>query len=226
MLLNNYERRRRLQEKLFKRLVKKNYNDELEKVLENKKIDETAKNLLLGILYKVEASYKDFYTVKRNIETKDEYIKKIINIIEEDCDKIIVVNQEQVNNLQNKTFIVNKENKEIIIYPIERKLLYAISKIGKNDIILEDKYNFLNRHISDIINVGNNIETVEPLRDFNGWSWSVVNREIEGIEYNILYQNIRILIGNRLLKRCIQNKNSNKDYLKLLKLELEKKMRK
>lgn len=226
MLLNNYERRRRLQEKLFKRLVKKNYNDELEKVLENKKIDETAKNLLLGILYKVEASYKDFYTVKRNIETKDEYIKKIINIIEEDCDKIIVVNQEQVNNLQNKTFIVNKENKEIIIYPIERKLLYAISKIGKNDIILEDKYNFLNRHISDIINVGNNIETVEPLRDFNGWSWSVVNREIEGIEYNILYQNIRILIGNRLLKRCIENKNSNKDYLKLLKLELEKKMRK
>lgn len=226
MLLNNYERRRRLQEKLFKRLVKKNYNDELEKVLENKKIDETAKNLLLGILYKVEASYKDFYTVKRNIETKDEYIKKIINIIEEDCDKIIVVNQEQVNNLQNKTFIVNKENKEIIIYPIERKLLYAISKIGKNDIILEDKYNFLNRHISDIINVGNNIETVEPLRDFNGWSWSVVNREIEGIEYNILYQDIRILIGNRLLKRCIQNKNSNKDYLKLLKLELEKKMRK
>ncbi len=215
-----------MQEKLFKRLVKKNYNDELEKVLENKKIDETAKNLLLGILYKVEASYKDFYTVKRNIETKDEYIKKIINIIEEDCDKIIVVNQEQVNNLQNKTFIVNKENKEIIIYPIERKLLYAISKIGKNDIILEDKYNFLNRHISDIINVGNNIETVEPLRDFNGWSWSVVNREIEGIEYNILYQNIRILIGNRLLKRCIQNKNSNKDYLKLLKLELEKKMRK
>ena len=215
-----------MQEKLFKRLVKKNYNDELEKVLENKKIDETAKNLLLGILYKVEASYKDFYTVKRNIESKDEYIKKIINTIEENCDKIIVINQEQVNNLQNKTFIVNKENKEIIIYPIERKLLYAIAKIGKNDIILEDKYNFLNKHISDIINVGNNIETVEPLRDFNGWSWSVVNREIEGIEYNILYQNIRILIGNRLLKRCIENKNSNKDYLKLLKLELEKKMRK
>ena len=46
-------------------LIKKDKNAELEKILEQKKINEQAKNLLQGILYKVEVSYKDYQKVKK-----------------------------------------------------------------------------------------------------------------------------------------------------------------
>ncbi len=45
-------------------LIKKDKSEELEEILELKKIDERAKNLLQGILYKIEASYKDYRKVK------------------------------------------------------------------------------------------------------------------------------------------------------------------
>ena len=47
-------------EKFLDRIVKKDYNNELETILETKKFDENAKNLLLNILYKIEAAYKDY----------------------------------------------------------------------------------------------------------------------------------------------------------------------
>ncbi len=213
-----------MQDKFLNKLVKKDYNNKLELVLENKHFDETAKNLLLGILYKIEASYTDYKIVKRDVETKDEYINRLIDIIKNNCDNIIVIKQGENSTLGDKTFIINKEKKELITYPIERKLLYAISKISKKDVILKYKYPFMDSIISDAINIGNNINTVEPLRDFNGWSWSTVNKEIESIEYNLIYQIIRILVGNKFLLKIIENKEE-KDYLKILKDKLKDKMR-
>ena len=49
---------------LLEKIVKKDYNNELEEVLEKKQFDENVKSTLLGILYKIEASYKDIETVK------------------------------------------------------------------------------------------------------------------------------------------------------------------
>ena len=51
-------------------LIKKDYNAELEEILEHKKINEQAKNLLQGILYKIEVSYKDYQKVKSFIYTE------------------------------------------------------------------------------------------------------------------------------------------------------------
>ena len=65
----------------LEKIVKKDYNNELEKILEEKDFSENAKSALLSILYKIEASYKDVETVKKDIETKEEYIEKFINII-------------------------------------------------------------------------------------------------------------------------------------------------
>lgn len=62
-------------EKIIGKIVKKNYNNELEEVLEKKLFDEHAKNLLLSILYKIEAGYEDYEKVKMDISKKDEYIK-------------------------------------------------------------------------------------------------------------------------------------------------------
>ena len=59
----------------LEKIVKKDYNNELEKILEEKDFSENAKSALLSILYKIEASYKDVETVKKDIETKEEYIE-------------------------------------------------------------------------------------------------------------------------------------------------------
>ena len=55
---------------LLEKIVKKDYNNELEEVLEKKQFDENVKSTLLGILYKIEASYKDIETVKKDIQKK------------------------------------------------------------------------------------------------------------------------------------------------------------
>ena len=57
---------------ILEKIIKKDYNDELEKILEEKNFGENVKSTLLSILYKIEAAYKDLETVKKDVETKDE----------------------------------------------------------------------------------------------------------------------------------------------------------
>ena len=129
-------------ENFLEKIVKKDYNNELEKVLEKKYFEENAKNILLNIIYKLEASYKDYETVKKNVMPKEEYITNFIESIKNNCDtlKIVKMNSSEKEILGNKTFLIDKRNKTIIVYPIERKVLYAISKISKKDKIIKDKY--------------------------------------------------------------------------------------
>lgn len=209
-------------EKFIEKFVKKNYNNELEKILENKVFEENAKSILLSILYKIEASYKDVQSIKRDIQTKDEYIEKIVNTIDKDCDNIKVIKMTDDNCIpEGKTYLLNKEEKEIIAYPIERKILYAIAKIGKRDKIIKDTYFIINQTLSDLINVGNNIEMVEPLRDFNGYSWTTSIKEIESIDHNLIYQNLRILMGYKFLEKWIDNNEFIIDYFEILKNRFE-----
>lgn len=210
---------------ILEKIVKKDYNNELEKILEQKQFGENVKSTLLSILYKIEASYKDYETVKKDIETKEEYISNILNIIKNDCNSIKIIKMSDIENKipDNKTYIVDKEKKEIVSYPIERKLLYAIAKISKRPKIINDDYFLIDETISQLINVGNNINTVEPLRDFNGYSWSTITQEIESIDHNLIYQNIRILVGEKFLNKWIKNNEFIIDYYKLFNEELENK---
>lgn len=210
---------------LLEKIVKKDYNNELEKILEKKQIDENVKSTLLTIFYKIEAAYKDLVIVKKDVETKEEYISNILEIIKNYCNsiKIIKMNDEKNKIPDNKTYIINKDKKEIIAYPIERKLLYAIAKIGKKDKIIKDEYFIINETLSDLINVGNNINIVEPLRDFNGYSWTSIPQEIESIDHNLIYQNLRIIVGYKFLDKWIKNNEFIIDYFELFKEELENK---
>ena len=64
-------------EKLIDKLVKKDYNNDLEEILTKKHFQEEVKNLLLDSLYKTENAYKDYEdskSVKHNIENNDENI--------------------------------------------------------------------------------------------------------------------------------------------------------
>ena len=211
-------------DKFFEKIVKKNYNDELEEVLEKKYFAENVKSTLLSILYRIEAAYKDYEQVKQNVESKEEFIQNIIDIIEKNCEDIKLVrpNSEESKMLGKKTFSVEKNKKRIICYPIERKLLYAIAKIGKNSKIIKSEYFLIDKTLSDLINTGNNINMVEPLRDFNGYSWTTIPREIESIPHNLIYQNLRMLVGYQFLCEWIENKEFIIDYMEMFKETLVK----
>ena len=214
-----------IKKNLLEKIVKKDYNNELEKILEQKQFGENAKSTLLSILYKIEAAYKDLETVEKDVETKDEYILNILDIIKNNCNsiKIVKMNDKESKIPENKTYIINKEKKEIISYPIERKLLYAIAKIGKKDKIIKEDYFIINETLSDLISVGNNIDMVEPLRDFNGYSWTSIPQEIESIDHNLIYQNLRMIVGYKFLDKWIRNNEFIIDYFDLFKEQLEEK---
>ena len=57
----------------------KDYNKELEKILEKKDFSKDTKNLLLSMFYKIEMSYNDYFTVKRKTISKQEYLENILN---------------------------------------------------------------------------------------------------------------------------------------------------
>ena len=210
-------------ENFLDKVIKKNFNNELEHVLETKEFDEHAKSLLLSILYKLETAYADYEQVKKNVMPKDEFLQMIIDIIQKDVDKITLVKMgtEEAKVLENRTFLLDKKNKQIICYPIERKLLYALLKISKKEKIIKDKYYVVNKTISDMLNTGNNINMVEPMRDFNGFSWSMVVKDIESVEHNLIYQNLRIIAGAEFLNKWIYNRESIIDYFELFKEKLE-----
>ncbi len=208
---------------IIEKIVKKDYNNELEKILEQKQFGENVKSTLLSILYKIEIAYKDLEIVKKDIESKEEYILNILEIIKNEINsiKIIKMSEQQNKIPNNKTYIINKEKKEIISYPIERKLLYAISKIGKKEKIIKDEYFVINETLSELINVGNNIDTVEPIRDFNGYSWTTITQEIESTDHNLVYQNLKMIIGYKFLNKWIKSREFLIDYFELFKYELE-----
>ncbi len=207
----------------FQKIVKRDYNNELEQVLEKKSFDERVKSVLLDMLYKIETSYKDYKQVKQNVETKEKIIEDIINIIKNNCDEIKLVkpNSEEGKILGNRTILVEKNKKRIMCYYMERKLLYCISKIAKRDKIIKEKYFLINKTLSDMINVGNNINMVEPLRDFNGYSWTTIPDEIESLEHNLIYQNLIILVGNEFLNNWIFNKEFILDYMKMFENRMQ-----
>ena len=54
---------------LFSKL--KDYNAELDTILDKKYFSSNVKNLLLNLVYKLEISYKDFEVVKKCVRTKE-----------------------------------------------------------------------------------------------------------------------------------------------------------
>lgn len=202
---------------MLEKIIKKDKNEELEKILEKKKIDEQARNLLQGILYKVEVSYKDYKKVKAKNQTEEKYVKEIITNIDKKCNKISVVKLSQKladekiqKELEKNKFYVGEE---IVSYPIEEKILYAIEKKSRNTKILNNKYEEATIALSDLINTGKNMDRIEVLRDFNGWSWTTINKEIENIEANLVYQTLQIVLGEEFLENWCQDKDGIIDYL-------------
>ena len=96
-------------EKFLGKIVKKDYKNKLEEVLEHKKFSEQTKSLLLSMLYKIENAYSDYSRVKQNVESKDEYIENIISIIKNKCNNIEVISSKSQRSaeLGRRIFVID-----------------------------------------------------------------------------------------------------------------------
>ena len=68
-------------EKIIQKLKIKDYNEELEEVLDTKTFSKDVKNLLSSMLYKVENSYEDYKKTKVEVGSKKELLEEIVEII-------------------------------------------------------------------------------------------------------------------------------------------------
>lgn len=207
---------------MLEKLIKNDRNEKLETVLEQKHIEEQVKNLLQGILYKIEVSYKDYQKAKVTSRTEKQYVNEIISDIQRKCQEIKtvkfqndIVDPEIKHKLEKNKYYI--DDKLVLAYPIEEKLLYAVEKKSNSDKIVNDKYEMLTMPLSNIINTGKSLDRVEVLRDFNGWSWTTIKKEIENIKANLVYQTLRILEGEDFVESWTKDKDGIIDYVQMLK---------
>lgn len=128
---------------LFSKL--KDYNIELEEILDNKYFSSNIKSLLLSMIYKLEVSYVDYKEVKRCVRSKEDFLNEIIETIRLYCDNVKSVepDSDQAKMLisNNVNALTNEKERAILTYPTEIALLYAISEISP-------KYFYINEEFS------------------------------------------------------------------------------
>ena len=204
-----------MKDKLFSKIVNKDYNNRLEEVLSQKNFSEDVKNSLLSIFYKIENGYNDYTKVKKETIEKNIYIEFLINIIENECNNIIFL-----KNNDDKE-IVDTNKKEIKCFPIPNNILYCLSEMRNNNNQINYLDNNIDNSISFILNMGYSINFVEPLRDFNGFSWNINLNDIQDIKCNLIYQNFLFILGNDYLEHWINVANDNNDYFELFRKNVE-----
>ena len=198
-------------EKFISKLNIKDYNNQLENVLENKSFAEDTKNILLNILYKIETAYEDYSKVKVYVPLKKELLEETIKIIEKKCKEIEII-KPKLNGetkLKDKKYIVEQDNNKIISYPNDKNVFYALNRLNNNLFILNPEFSVLKRPLESMLDKGYVINKEEIIRDFDGWTWNIISSEIENYSYNIVYQNIRILFGNEFLDKFIESKTTD-----------------
>lgn len=200
-------------EKLMLRLNIKDYNNQLEKILAKKNFSEEIKNLLLSMLYKIEAAYDDYSLVNGNTKTKKEILEEILEIIEKNCKEIEIIKTKESKS--------SPEEGKIITYLNTRKMLYEIYQLKQNKFKVPDGYEIIKPSLEQNLNQGYYIDSSEIIRDFDGWSWNIVVEEIENLGINLVYQIIRILIGDTFLHKW--QENPNQDYVLKFNEKLENK---
>lgn len=209
-------------ENILSKLSRRDYHQEIETILEDKEFSEDVKNLLLSCVYKIEAGYQDYETVKRMVESKKDYLGEIMHILKERCKhiEIIKVKNENFEKQERKYEVDKLEGAIKLWHPNESTILYAIYELNDKPIYVDEKYSILRVAFSELLNKGENINQLEVLRDFNGWNWNTGSSEIRDITVNYIYQDLMYLLGIEFLKEWIHTKEF-KDYLAITKEKIE-----
>ncbi len=177
------------------------------------------------MLYKIENGYNDYEKTKVEVPNKNDFIEYIFNIIRDKCNEITVAefNSEASNVLKQKNikYIIEQDKGKIIAFANELLILNCILEMAQRQICIVQEKKSLQEPISHILNLGGQMNTVEAIRDFNGWSWDVVLKEIQDIEVNLIFQNVLYLAGDEFVKQWIANNSELADYLELLQSHLK-----
>lgn len=187
----------------------KDYNNELEKILEKKDFSEKVKNLLLSMLYKIETSYTDYQKTKKVVPEKWEFVEEIINDIELNCKEIEILKPKTTEEVRESEPIIEKT--KIKVYQNEIKMLKAIYEISQEEVLINEKYYVATDALKYFFKISNIMNKTEVIRDFDGWTWYRSKNEIEDLQYNLIYQNLLILIGDSTIQEIIDNKEKNTD---------------
>lgn len=202
----------------------KDYNYILDKVLEEKRFSEDAKNLLLNMIYKIENSYKDYAQIKGIFETKTDFIDGIIDNVSKYCKYLFLVDpkKEEVKMLkeQNVLALTNEKEKRIYAYPTELAILYGVIEIKPKYFYIARNYYYLKEQLQALLVEGTILNDTEVIRNFNGWSWNLAEDANINHVANMIYQAIRILIDEDFLKEWEQNTSSKIDYIYEMRKEL------
>ena len=200
----------------------KDYNNELEKILEKKDFSKDSKNLLLSMFYKLETSYNDYETVKRKVKTKQEYLENILENIKY-CNNIVLVkpNTEEYEEFikNKKIFDVDLKLRKIHSLANELSLLSAILELNNFRVYLNENYNLIRNSFPYILNTGNDMDNTEVLRDFNAFSWNINENEIENLYVKLTYENLKLALDIDLIQ-VIQQEPDSFDVIKYIKSNL------
>ena len=200
----------------------RNYNNELEKILEKKDFSTDSKNLLLSMFYKLENSYNDYEIVKRKVKSKQEYLENILSNIKT-CNRIELV---KPNTLEFDLF----KEKEIFYYvdlkmgyikviDNELFLLSALFELNNFKIYLNEEYNLIRNSLPYLLNTANDMNNTEVLRDFNAFSWNTNIKDIKDININLIYENLRIALSIDVIQK-LQSSNEIVDLIEIVENNL------
>lgn len=180
---------------------KNSYDTQLEEILDNKKISDEARGLILNGLYKIDIAYKDYAKIKSDVKMKNEIITEIIEIVKNDCDTIELFDPKDTKN----KFSVDKDNKKIKVLPNEILLFQALYYIDSSK--YKNIKNLFNKVMMNVVAKGNAINGAEIIRDFNGWSWNNGLDNNLSIYYNLIFQDLHMLVGCKTLNVLLKTDN-------------------
>lgn len=202
----------------------KDYNGELEKILEKKDFSKDSKSLLLSMFYKLESSYSDYETVKRKVKSKQEFLENILENIKY-CNKIDLIKPgtQKFKELENNNikYNVDLKMKKIEVIDNELYLLAAIMELNNFKIYLNEKYNLIRNSFPYLLNCANDMQISEVLRDFNAFSWNTNVKDIENVNINLIYEDLKLALNFDIIRK-IENTNEVEDIVKIIKEDLNK----
>lgn len=212
-------------EKIFSKFNITTFNEELEEILDTKPFSENVKNNILNMVYKIEEAYNDYSIVKVEVPNKRNILERILESIKNHCNLIETSNSAE---MQQKKYIIDYEKGSIKVSSNYTCMLYAILEILLKPKKYETELHLIqNKPIYDILKLGYNLNNVEIIRDFNGWSWISSIEENSNIYANLIFQNLLFLLGNKKIENSmLKILSQNLNLKEVLQKELEENNRK
>lgn len=201
---------------ILSRFNLKDYNKELEIILEEKDFSSQVKNLLLSMFYKLEIGYRDYIVVKQDSPTKESFMESLLYLIKEKCEKIELI-KPNIEKQDEKKFIANAEEKSISCYQNEAVLFHSLLELSDKNFNITDEEDIIKIPFQSMLKKGYEIDVKEVITNFDGWSWNNNLDKTDDLDLYILYELLRIIMGNNFMYEWKRDRRKNTNYINDLK---------